>query len=167
MREKWPSEPLSRPFFLNSKKYEKAEKGKREQIVDNQESIGKPKKSVVDKAARVWLVIGVIVLVAIAVTVIALVAGSINRGIQRAESRARVEEKRQELHIERLRGLQAEGDAWDRLKKLARSARTEKERAFVQSEIAKLRVLEAEGERVYQTAKTELDRAKAELERNQ
>jgi hypothetical protein len=71
------------------------------------------------------------------------------------------------LYTEMLKGLQAESDALDRLAKSQRSARTEKERAFVQSELAKLRILRAEGERTYNAALADLDRAKAELEKNQ
>jgi len=122
------------------------------------ESIDKPKKSVVDKAARVWLVIGVIVLLAIAAGLISLVAGNINQSIQRKESKARIEEKRQQLHIETMKGLQAENDAWDRLIKLQRSARTEEQRAFVRSEADKLRALRAEHARVVKAAQEDLQR---------
>jgi cell division septum initiation protein DivIVA len=127
----------------------------------------KQKNSVVDKAARVWLVIGVIVLIAIAVGLISLVAGNIKANIQREESLAHIKEKRQELHIEYLKTLDAQLKTLDRLKKSHHSARTEKERASIESEWAKVKALAAEAERVHDAARAKLDTAKAELERMQ
>jgi hypothetical protein len=64
----------------------------------------------------------------------------------------------QELHLAEVQAIRAEGDAWDRLTKLQRSARTEEQRAFVRSEVAKLQALGAERERVMKAAKAELKR---------
>jgi hypothetical protein len=122
--------------------------------MDSQESTDKPKSSVVQKAARVWLVIGVIVLIAIAVGLISLVVGSINR----ANQHARIEEKRQQLHIATMKVIHAENDNWARLAKLQRSARTDEQRAFVRSEVAKLRALMAARERTEKAAEADLEK---------
>jgi hypothetical protein len=124
------------------------------------ESTDKPKKSVLQKAARIGLVIGVMFLLGIVLFIVGFVADNYNfdRDIQRTESKARIEEKRQQLHIENLKGLQAEMIALHRLSELRRSARTEKELAFVRSELAKLQNLTTERERVMKAAKAELER---------
>lgn len=69
-----------------------------------------------------------------------------------------IEIEKSNLDLQELRGLQSEGEAWDRLTKLKKSARTEEERAFVQSEAAKLRALSAERKRVLKAAREELAR---------
>lgn len=61
-----------------------------------------------------------------------------------------------ELDREEAKALQAEAEAWDRINKSMRSARTEKERAAVQSEAARLRALSAESARVRKAARENL-----------
>jgi cell fate (sporulation/competence/biofilm development) regulator YmcA (YheA/YmcA/DUF963 family) len=63
-----------------------------------------------------------------------------------------------QLDLEVMKTLQAESDALNHLKKLQRSARTEKELAFVRSGLAKLQALGAERERTVKAAKAELER---------
>jgi hypothetical protein len=126
------------------------------EIVDNQESIAKQNKSEINWALLFWVIFGVISLVVIVVLVYGQIEERIVRNNQRVELQFRIEEKRQQLHIEELRWLQTKADVLDRLTKLQRSARTEKERAFVRSEEAKLRALDAEHARVLEAAKADL-----------
>jgi len=85
-------------------------------------------------------------------------------GYGTAEDARRIQEQfkkrdlKLELDREVMKTLQAESDALNRLTKLRRSARTEKELAFVRSEIAKLRAVSAERARVVEAAKQHLQK---------
>jgi hypothetical protein len=77
-------------------------------------------------------------------------------GLSKIEKESKRKNAQLQLHLEEVRGIRAETDAYKRLTKSIRSARTEKERAFLQSEEAKLRLLSAERVRLIEAAKAHL-----------
>ena len=66
---------------------------------------------------------------------------------------------KQQIHIAKLRGLQAQSEALSRLTASMRKARTEEEVAFVRSDEAKLRMLKAEEERTFEAIEATLPTA--------
>jgi hypothetical protein len=77
---------------------------------------------------------------------------------QRIEEEFKKRDLKLQLDLEEIRILKAESDALHRLAESQRSARTEKERAFVRSELAKIRAIKAESARVIKAARENLQK---------